>query len=88
MGGGEFSRSEEMTEIGRGIAAADAAGQADRWAAGLESSRRVLMKNAAFAGVEAAKRDARRAWGEHAIHMSITQGDVIGDLLGAANAIR
>src|SRR2546429_1482826 len=72
-----------MAEIRPRIAAADAAGAINRWAAGLRRTR-VLDEHAAFAGVEAGMTCG--ASGQHAIHHVNAKRDVIGDLFGAANA--
>src|SRR5258708_7273864 len=83
-GAGDFSRSEEVTKIGARVAAADGTTTPGINGLLVLGVTRVLDEYSAFAGVEASV--TRVASGEHAIHHVNPEGDVVGDLLGAADA--
>src|SRR5260370_35435692 len=83
-GAGDFSRSEEVTKIGARVAAANGTSTPGINGLLILGVTRVLDEHAAFAGVEASM--TRGAGGEHAIHHHDAQTDVVGELLGAADA--
>src|SRR6266403_2550038 len=73
-----------MTKISACVAAADAASAMRVDGPLVLCVTRVLDEHAAFAGVEASM--ARGARGENAVHHVDSEGDVVGDLFGAADA--
>src|SRR5260370_16765828 len=83
-GAGDFSCSEEVTKIGARVAAADGTSTLGINGLLILGVTRVLDEHAAFAGVEAGV--TRGACGEHTIHHVDAKSDVVGDLLGAADA--
>jgi hypothetical protein len=83
-GGSEFSRSEEMTKVRARVAAADAASTLRIDGALILGVARVLDEHAALARVQTSV--TRGTGREHAVHHVNAEGDVIGNLFGAADA--